>query len=91
VRRELVGHPRPAACDRCACVGLRDAGRHEDRRRQRLVAAAALAQARGIRVSNHPWPEIGAQLLCLTPTAHWLEYANWWNAIIDSPLRIEEG
>lgn len=53
--------------------------------------AAALAQPRNIRLSNHLWPEISAQLLCATPTAHWLEYADWWNAVISEPLRIEQG
>jgi mandelate racemase len=55
------------------------------------LRAAALAQARGIRVSNHLWPEISAQLLCLTPTAHWLEYADWWNPILSEPLQIDNG
>ena len=27
----------------------------------------------------------------LTPTAHWLEYADWWNPVIEEPLRIENG
>ncbi len=55
------------------------------------LRASALAQARGIRVSNHLWPEISAQLLCVTPTAHWLEYADWWNPILKEPLAIEHG
>ncbi len=55
------------------------------------LRAAALAQARNIRVSNHLWPEISAQLLCCTPTAHWLEYADWWNPVLAAPLRIENG
>jgi mandelate racemase len=55
------------------------------------VRAAALAQAEGIRVSNHLWPELSAQLLCVTPTAHWLEYADWWNPILSDPLRVEDG
>ena len=55
------------------------------------LRASALAQARGIRVSNHLWPEISAQLLCVTPTAHWLEYADWWNPIVEEPLAIENG
>lgn len=55
------------------------------------LRAAALAHARNIRVSNHLWPEISAQLLCCTPTAHWLEYADWWNPILAAPLRIEKG
>ena len=55
------------------------------------LRAAAIAQARGIRVSNHLWPEISAQLLCVTPTAHWLEYADWWNPILAEPLAVENG
>jgi mandelate racemase len=55
------------------------------------LRAASLAQAKGIRLSNHLWPEISAQLLCVTPTAHWLEYADWWNSILDEPLRVESG
>ena len=42
-------------------------------------------------MSNHLWPEISAQLLCVTPTAHWLEYADWWNPILQEPLAIENG
>jgi len=55
------------------------------------MRAASLAQTKGIRLSNHLWPEISAQLLCATPTAHWLEYADWWNPIMDEPLTIENG
>jgi len=55
------------------------------------IRAAALGEVHGIRLSNHLWPEISAQLLCATPTAHWLEYADWWNAVISSPLRVENG
>ena len=55
------------------------------------LRAAALAHTRGVPLSNHLWPEISAQLLCCTPTAHWLEYADWWNPVLAEPLRIEEG
>lgn len=55
------------------------------------LRAATLAHAKGIRMSNHLWPEISARLLCCTPTAHWLEYADWWNPILAEPLRIEGG
>ena len=53
--------------------------------------AAAIGAARGLRVSNHLWPEISARLLCCTPTAHWLEYADWWNPILREPLIIKDG
>ena len=55
------------------------------------LRAATLAHAKGMRVSNHLWPEISARLLCCTPTAHWLEYADWWNPILAEPLRVEKG
>ena len=55
------------------------------------MRAAALASAKGIRLSNHLWPEISTQLLCATPTAHWLEYADWWNPIIAEPLQVNNG
>ena len=55
------------------------------------LRAAALAQAHNIPVSSHLWPELSARLLCCTPTAHWLEYADWWNPIVADPLRIENG
>ena len=55
------------------------------------LRAATLAHAQGLRVSNHLWPEISARLLCCTPTAHWLEYADWWNPILAEPLRVEKG
>ena len=55
------------------------------------MRAASLAHARGIPLSNHLWPEISAQLLSVTPTAHWLEYADWWNPIMAEPLEIVDG
>jgi mandelate racemase len=55
------------------------------------IRAASLAEAHGIPISNHLWPEISAQLMCASPTAHFLEYADWWNPIIAEPLRIEAG
>jgi len=55
------------------------------------LRAATLAYARGLGVSNHLWPEISARLLCCTPTAHWLEYVEWWNPILTEPLHIEKG
>ena len=55
------------------------------------LRAAALAHVRNVPLSSHLWPEISAQLLCCSPTAHWLEYADWWNPVLAQPLRIEQG
>ena len=35
--------------------------------------------------------KLSAQLLSLTPMAHWLEYCDWWNPILAAPLRVEQG
>lgn len=53
--------------------------------------ASALACASGIDMSSHLYPEVSAHLLAVTPTAHWLEYVDWANAILVEPLRIVEG
>ena len=55
------------------------------------MRAAALGEVHGIRLSSHLWPEVSAQLLCVTPTAHWLEYVDWWNSVLLEPLRVEKG
>jgi len=53
--------------------------------------AAALAQSAGISMSSHLYPEVSAHLLAATPTAHWLEYVDWINAVVAEPLRIVDG
>ncbi len=55
------------------------------------MRAAALGEAKGIRLSSHLWPEISAQLLSATPTSHWLEYANWWNEVMETALELDAG
>lgn len=52
---------------------------------------AALAQAHGTPASSHLWPEVSAQLLAATPTGHWLEYADWWNPVLKTPLQLRAG
>ena len=41
------------------------------------LRAAALAEAAALPMSTHLFPEISAHLMCVTPTAHWLEYVDW--------------
>ena len=51
------------------------------------LRARDLAATAGIRMSSHLYPEVSAHLLAVTPTAHWLEYVDWANAILAEPLR----
>jgi len=55
------------------------------------LRASTLAHTHNLRMSSHLWPETSAQLLCCTPTAHWLEYTDWWNVVLQEPLQIQNG
>src|SRR6266852_3820016 len=55
------------------------------------LQTAGVAAAHGIEMSSHLMPEISTHLLCATPTAHWLEYVDWADAIVQEPLIIRDG
>lgn len=55
------------------------------------MQAAGVAEAHGIPMSSHLMPEVSAHLLAATPTAHWLEYVDWTDAIAAEPVRIADG
>jgi mandelate racemase len=55
------------------------------------IEAAGIAAARGIEMSSHLFPEVSAHLLAVTATAHWLEYVDWADAILQEPLEIVAG
>jgi mandelate racemase len=55
------------------------------------MQAAALAAARGVEMSSHLVPEVSVHLLAASPTAHWLEYVDWADAILEEPLQVIDG
>ncbi len=55
------------------------------------LRAAGIAEAAGLEMSSHLFPETSAHLLAVTPTAHFLEYVDWAAPILKEPLRVEEG
>jgi len=55
------------------------------------LRAAALADAAGIEMSSHLYPEVSAHVLAVTPTAHFLEYVDWAAPILSHPLAISDG
>jgi mandelate racemase len=55
------------------------------------LRAAAIADAAALPMSTHLFPEVSAHLMCVTPTAHWLEYVDWANPILKTPLEIVAG
>jgi mandelate racemase len=55
------------------------------------MRAAALAQAAGMEMSSHLFPEVSCHLLAVTPTCHWLEYVDWADPILEEPVRVKGG
>jgi mandelate racemase len=55
------------------------------------MRAAALADSQGLPLSSHLIPELSAHLLSVSPTSHWLEYAEWARPILNTPLKVEMG
>jgi len=55
------------------------------------MQAAGVAAAHSIEMSSHLVPEVSVHLLAATPTAHWLEYVDWADAILEEPLRVIDG
>jgi mandelate racemase len=55
------------------------------------MRAAALAQAAGVEMSSHLFPEVSCHLLAATPTCHWLEYMDWADAILERPVALKDG
>lgn len=55
------------------------------------MRAAALAQAAGLEMSSHLFPEVSCHLLAVTPTCHWLEYVDWADAVLEQPAELKNG
>lgn len=55
------------------------------------LRAAPIAAAAGIPVSSHLYPEVAAHLLRVTETAHWLEWQDWADPLLEEPYRVVEG
>jgi mandelate racemase len=55
------------------------------------LRAAALAQAAGVEMSSHLFPEASCHLLAVTPTCHWLEYVDWADPVLAEPVQIRDG
>jgi mandelate racemase len=55
------------------------------------LRAAPIAAAAGIPISTHLYPEVAAHVMRVTEGAHWLEWQNWANPILQSPFEIGAG
>jgi mandelate racemase len=55
------------------------------------LRAAAIAGVAGIPMSTHLYPEVGAHVMRVTETAHWLEWQDWADPILQAPYEIRDG
>jgi len=55
------------------------------------MRASALAQAAGMEMSSHLFPEVSCHLLAVTPTCHWLEYVDWADPVLEAPAQLKDG
>lgn len=55
------------------------------------LKAAALAEAQGLPLSSHIFPEVSGHLMAITPTRHWLEQLDLAGAVLEEPARIKNG
>jgi len=55
------------------------------------LRAAAIAGAAGVPMSSHLYPEVAAHMMRVTETAHWLEWQDWADPILQKPYEIKGG
>jgi len=55
------------------------------------LEASALASAAGLPMSSHTFVEASAQLLCATPTAHWIEVLDAAGGLRQASLQLKDG
>ena len=55
------------------------------------LRAAAVAGAAGVPISTHLYPEVAAHVMRVTETAHWLEWQDWADPVLQEPYKIADG
>jgi mandelate racemase len=55
------------------------------------LRSAGLADATDVPISSHLFPELSAHMLSVSPTAHYLEYVDWAEPVLQQPMKIVDG
>ncbi len=55
------------------------------------LRSTAIAGAWGTPMSTHLYPEVAAHVMRVTETAHWLEWQDWADPILQKPYEIRDG
>lgn len=55
------------------------------------MKAAAMAEAQGMPISNHLFPEVSAHLMAAAATPGWFEWCDWAEPLLATPVEVREG
>jgi mandelate racemase len=55
------------------------------------LRAAAIAGTAGMPMSTHLYPEVAAHVMRVTETAHWLEWQDWADPVLQRPYVVRDG
>jgi mandelate racemase len=55
------------------------------------LRAAAIAGTASVPMSTHLYPEVAAHVMRVTETAHWLEWQDWINPLLQVPYQVVDG
>jgi mandelate racemase len=55
------------------------------------LQAAGVCSAANVPMSTHLYPEVAAHVLRATETAHWLEWQDWANPVLQEPYVVRDG
>ena len=55
------------------------------------MRAASIAGTAGVPISTHLYPEVGAHVMRVSETAHWLEWQDWADPVLQEPYTLKDG
>lgn len=55
------------------------------------LKSAAITAVSGTPLSSHLYPEVSAHLMRVSDTAHWLEWQDWADPIVQEPFELKDG
>jgi mandelate racemase len=55
------------------------------------MRSAGIAGTANVPMSTHFYPEVGAHVMRVTETAHWLEWIDWVNPVLQQPYEVKDG
>ena len=83
--REMLAALRAGACDLVMPDFMRIGGVTG------WLGAAGIAGAWGVPMSTHLYSPVGAHVMRVTETAHWLEWTDWADPILAEPYAVKDG